>query len=110
MENRWFIIFYYLKPLVIIRTTERNADVLLIACKDIGLAVNTGKTKYMEIGSPPVMIANELIRMGSNDKVKTLKYLFSLLTDQHSIEGEIKCILKVGNVVRMEDGRSAFKI
>ena len=32
-----------------IRTTERNADVLLNACKDIGLAVNTGKTKYIEI-------------------------------------------------------------
>ena len=27
-----------------------NAEVLLNACKDIGLAVNTGKTKYMEIG------------------------------------------------------------
>ena len=28
-----------------IRTIERNADVLLNACKDIGLAVNIGKTK-----------------------------------------------------------------
>ena len=28
-----------------IRTIERNADGLLNACKDIGLAVNTGKTK-----------------------------------------------------------------
>ena len=28
-----------------IRTIVRNADVLLNACKDIGLAVNTGKTK-----------------------------------------------------------------
>ena len=32
-----------------IRKIERNAVVLLNACKDIGLAVNTGKTKYMEI-------------------------------------------------------------
>jgi hypothetical protein len=30
-----------------IRTIERNADVLLKACKDIGLAVITGKYKYM---------------------------------------------------------------
>jgi hypothetical protein len=30
--------------------TGRNADVLLIACKDVGLALNTGETKYMEIG------------------------------------------------------------
>ena len=28
---------------------ERNAGILLNACKDICLAVNTGKTKYMEI-------------------------------------------------------------
>jgi hypothetical protein len=34
-----------------IRTIGRNTDVLLNACKDIDLAVNTGKTKYMEIGS-----------------------------------------------------------
>ena len=28
-----------------IRTIERNEDVLLNACKDVGLAVNTGITK-----------------------------------------------------------------
>ena len=33
-----------------IRTMERNADVLLIACKDIGLAANTWKTKRTEVG------------------------------------------------------------
>ena len=33
-----------------IRTIERHEDVLLNACKDFGLAVNIGKTKYMEIG------------------------------------------------------------
>ena len=33
-----------------IRTIERNADVLLNACKNIGLAVNIGKTKYVEAG------------------------------------------------------------
>ena len=30
-----------------IKTIERNADVLLNACKDICLAANTGETKYM---------------------------------------------------------------
>jgi len=40
-----------------IRTIERNADVLLNACKDIDLAVNTRKTKYMEIGRHRGMIA-----------------------------------------------------
>ena len=32
-----------------VRTIERNADVLLNACKDIGLAVYIGKNKYMEL-------------------------------------------------------------
>ena len=32
-----------------IRTIERNANVLLNACKDIDLAVNTWKTKFKDI-------------------------------------------------------------
>ena len=46
-----------------IRIIERNANVLLNACKDIGLAVNTGKTKYMEIGHHRGMIANAHIKI-----------------------------------------------
>ena len=39
-----------------------------------GLAVNTGKTKYMEIGHPRDIIANEHIRIDrhSYEKVKPL--------------------------------------
>jgi hypothetical protein len=33
-----------------IRRVERKTIALLNACKDIGLAVNTRKTKYMEKG------------------------------------------------------------
>ena len=71
-----------------ISTIERNADVLLNACKDIGLAVNTGKTKYKEIRRHRGMIANAHIKIGSNsyEKVKTFKYLGSLLTNQNSIQ------------------------
>ena len=65
----------------------------------IGLAVNTGKTKYMEIGRHQGIIANALIKIGSNsyEKVKTFKYLGFLLTNQNSIQEEIKCRLKAGN-------------
>ena len=65
-----------------IRTIKINANVLLNACKDIGLAVNIGKTKYMEIGRHRGMMANAHIKIGSNSygKVKTFKYLVSLLT------------------------------
>jgi len=54
-----------------IRTIERNADVLLNACKDIDLAVNRGKTKYMEIGRHWDVIANEHIKIGSNSYGKS---------------------------------------
>ena len=40
-----------------IRTIQINADVLLNAFKDIGLAVNTRKTRLMEVG----MMANEIV-------------------------------------------------
>ena len=45
------------------------------------------------------MIANVHIRIGSNsyEKVKTFKYLSSLVTNQNSIREEIKCRLKAGN-------------
>ena len=66
-----------------IRTIERNADVLLNAYKDIGLAVKTGKTKYMEIGRHRGMIENAYIGSNSYEKVKTYKYLGSLLTNQN---------------------------
>ena len=57
-----------------IRTIERNADVLLNSCKDIGLAVNIGKTKYMGIGRNRGMVANAHIKTGSNsyEEVKNL--------------------------------------
>ena len=45
------------------------------------------------------MIANEHIKIGSKsyEKVRTFKYLGSLLTNQISIQKEIKCRLKAGN-------------
>ena len=77
----------------------KYADVLLNACKDIGLAVNIGKTKYIEIGLHQGMMVNEHITVSSNsyEKVKTFKYLGSLLTNENSITEEMKCRLKTGN-------------
>ena len=45
---------------------------LLNACKDIGLAVNAGKTKYMEIGRHRGMIASERISSNSHEREKNL--------------------------------------
>ena len=67
--------------------------------KDIGLAVNIGKTKYMKIGRHRGMIANAHIKIGRNsyEIMKTFKYLSFLLTNQNSIQEEIKSSLKAGN-------------
>ena len=72
---------------------------LLNACKDVGLAVNTVKTKYMAVGRIRGMMADEHISIGSNshEKMKTFKYFASLLTNQNSIQEEIKCRVKAGN-------------
>ena len=55
--------------------------------------------QYMEIGRHRDMIASEHISVGSNsyEKVKTFKYLGTLVTNQNSIQNEIKCRLKAGN-------------
>jgi len=36
--------------------------------QDVGLAVNTGKIKYMEVGCHRGMMANEHIPIGSNNR------------------------------------------
>ena len=54
----------------------------------------------MGVGHLQSIVANEHITVGSNsyEKVKSFKYLSSLLTNQNSIHEEIKCRLKVGNL------------
>ena len=53
----------------------------------------------MEIGRHRGMITNSHIgiRNNSYEKVETFKYLGSLVTNQNSIQEEIKCRLKAGN-------------
>ena len=72
-----------------IRTIERNTDVPLKSCKDIGLAKH--RENYMEVGCHWGIMANEHTRIGSNlhEKVTTSKYFDSLLTDQNSIHEKI---------------------
>ena len=51
------------------------------------IAVNTRKTKYMEVGCHRRIMESEHITVDSNayEKVKNLKYLSGLLTNQNSI-------------------------
>ena len=72
---------------------------LLNAFKNIGLTVNTGKTKFMEVGRHHGMMANVHIAVVSNsyEKVKAFKYVGSLVANQNCIQEEIKSRLKAKN-------------
>ena len=57
MRNDETLNFNNLPPCHYTNDNRKNAEVLLISCKDIGLAVNTGKTIYLEIVRHRDMIA-----------------------------------------------------
>ena len=78
---------------------KENAKALLVATKEIGLEVNADKTKHMVMSRDrnagrgfSVKIDNSSI-----ERVEGFKYLGTRLTDQNSIQEEIKSRLKLGN-------------
>jgi len=80
-------------------TVKENAEALIVASKELGLEVNSDKTKYM------VMFRNQNAGQShsmkddnsSSERVEEIKYLGTTLTDQNSIQEEIKSRLKSGN-------------
>jgi hypothetical protein len=82
-----------------VHTVRENAEALVVAAKEIGLEVNTDKTKYMVMSQDrnagwghSVTIDNSSI-----ERVEEFKYLGSTLTDQNAIQEEIKSRLNLGN-------------
>jgi hypothetical protein len=82
-----------------INIIKKNAETLLDASKEIGLEVNSEKTKYIFMShhqtagqSNYIMVANK-----SFVKVAKFKYLGSTLTDQNYIHEEIRSRLNSGN-------------
>ena len=76
-----------------------SSPISLVATKEIGLEVNADKTKYMVMSRDwnagrghSVQIDNSSI-----ERVEEFKYLGTTLTDQNSIQEEIKGRLKSGN-------------
>ena len=70
----------YADDVSLIGTIEWNADLLLNACKDIGLAGKVGKvgkTKYMKVGCHQDTMANKHITVGGNS-YESVKKLFRL--------------------------------
>jgi hypothetical protein len=82
-----------------VHTVKENAEVLVVATKEIGLEVNTDKTKYEVMPRDRDAGRGHSVKTDNNsiETVEDFKYLETTSTDQNSIQEEIKCRLKLGN-------------
>ena len=82
-----------------VNTIQENAEALLVANKEIGLEVNADKTKCMVMfrDQNAGRNLNMKIDNSSIESVEEFKYLGTTLTNQNSIQEEIKSRLNSGN-------------
>ena len=82
-----------------INTIKENAEALMVASKEIGLEVNADKSKYMLLSRDQNVGRSHNIRNDNRsfERVEEFKYLGTTLTNQYSIQEEIKSRLKSGN-------------
>jgi hypothetical protein len=71
----------------------------VVATKEIGLEVNADKTKYMVMSRERNAGRDDSVKNDNSsiEKVEEFRYLGTMLTDQNSIQKEIKKKLKLGN-------------
>jgi len=82
-----------------LQTILKNTDALVVACKEIGLGVNADKIKYMVMSCDQNAGRSNSVKTvdGSFESVEQFKRLGTSLTNQNSIQEEIKSRLKSGN-------------
>jgi len=83
-----------------VHTVKENAEALVVAIKEIGLEVNADKKKYMVMSRDRNAAGRGhgvKIDNSSTERVEEFKYLGTAITDQNSIQEEIKSRLKLGN-------------
>jgi len=80
-------------------TVKKNAEALVAANKEIELEVNVHKTKYMTVcrDQNAGRIHSMMIDNSSIERVEEFKFLGTTLTNQNSIQEEIKSRLNLGN-------------
>jgi len=84
---------------VSVDTAKKTAETLVAVTKETGLEVNANKTKYMAVSRDQNagQIHSMKIDNSSIERVEEFKYLGTKLTNQNSIQKEIKSKLKLGN-------------
>jgi len=82
-----------------VHTVKENAEALIVASKEIGLEVNADKTEYVVMSQDQNAGRSHSMKTDNSsfERVEELKYLGTTLTNQYSIQEEIKSRLKSGN-------------
>jgi len=77
-----------------VHTINENAEALVDASKETGLQVNADKTKYMVMSRDQTAGRSHKMQIdiSSSERVEESKYLETTLTDQYSIQEEVKSI------------------
>ena len=82
-----------------VHTVKRNTEAFVVDSKEIGLEVNADKTKYMIMSRDQNAGRSHNIKIDNSsfECVGELKYLAKILTNQNSIQEEIKRRLESRN-------------
>jgi len=80
-------------------TIKKNTEALIVATKGIGLEVNADKSKYIVMSRDQNAGQHHNIKIENKffEWVGHFRYLGTNLTNQNSIQEEIKCTLKSQN-------------
>jgi hypothetical protein len=75
-----------------VHTVKENAEALVAATKETGLEVNSDKTKYMIMLRDQNVGRSQSVKIDNSSigRVEDFKYLGTTLTNQDSIQEEIK--------------------
>jgi hypothetical protein len=75
-----------------VHTVRENAEALVVATKEIGLEVNADKTKYIVMSWDRNAGRGHSVKNDNSsiERVEEFKYLGTTLTDQNSIQEEIR--------------------
>jgi len=95
----WFMLMkliYWEEVYILYR---KNTEALVVTSKEISLEVNTDKTKYMVMSRDQNARLRHSIKTDNSsfERVEQFKYLGTTITNQNSIQENIKGRLKSGN-------------